>query len=140
MPPSPRISATVDEGHYADACDLLGLTHIHVPTYSIHRSTRPGRPAFGDYSLTDNHIRLFLGVSNYEYDNLRFAQTELARTLLHELRHAYQHFNSKPLSEADAEGWAVSHVAHFKNIVRLTRSFPNSGFSRLGRHDRRRVV
>lgn len=142
MPPSPRISATLNETIYNLACEALDVT---PPTVTIHTHARPGKRAFGDYSAATNHIRLFLGdISNYEYDGLRSATQELVRTLLHELRHAWQHAHntnngSTPEAEIDAETWACENVAGYRSIIRMSRTFPNSGFSRLGRHSRQTV-
>lgn len=138
MPPSPRLSAVIDQKTYEKACAELCLSEM--PTVKVISGRRTGKAAFGDYNTETNHVRLFLGLDNYIADGLRFAQTELVRTLLHELRHAYQNEHNQALSEADAEEWAIRHVADYRNIIRLSRSYPNSGFSRLSRHDRRRIV
>lgn len=132
------MTATVNAAQFAAACDELGLAV--PPTYSIHKGNKSdGRLAYGDYHLASNHIRLFLGIDHYEYDGLRHAQMEVCRTMLHEMRHAYQKQKGKALSESDAEGWARANVSRYKGLVRLVRSFPNSGFSRLSRHDRQIV-
>lgn len=139
MPPSPRLNATVDQETYDRACEALGIEETR-PTYSIHQGSRSGRPAYGDYNFATNHVRLFLGISDYEFDALRFAQSEMVRTMLHELRHAYQHHHKTPVSESDAERWACDHVAEFRKLIRLSRSFPNTGFSRLSRHTSHQMV
>lgn len=142
MPPSPRIKATLDEHMFEQVCTQL---NILPPTIKFKNGERAGKKAWGDYNRTTNHINLYLGVSSYEYDALRFAQTEAVRTMLHELRHAWQQqhrpdmYDSTIAVETDAEGWAQEQVASWVNLVRLSRSFPNSGFSRLGRHTRRVV-
>lgn len=140
MPPSPRLKATVDAAKCDLACRELNIT---VPTIVVKSGNHPEGTRYGDYDPNDHSIRLYLGgITNYEKDGLRFAQTELVRTLLHELRHGWQFIHSRELydnvvpAEHDAEGWALRKIAEYRNIVRLSRSFPNSGFSRLTRHAR----
>ena len=138
MPPSPRLKATVDIVAYDRACFELD---IQLPAVVVKSGNHPDGTRYGDYDPNSHSIRLYLGgITNYERDKLRFAQTELVRTLLHELRHGWQFIHSRELynnvipAEHDAEGWALRKVAEYRNIVRLSRSFPNSGFSRLSRH------
>ena len=128
---------------YDRACRELNITQ---PKIEVLHAIGPNK-RYGDYTSGIHRVRLFLrGITAYERDGLRFAQSELTRTLLHELRHGWQAFHSREMWEAanegpreqDAESWAVRKVAEYRNIVRLSRSFPNSGFSRLSRHAVRR--
>lgn len=140
MPPSPRLEVLISETKYNNVCAALDIT---PPTYSVHKSTRTlkGGVAYGDYNRATNHVRIFLGgIDQYEYDRLLSATNELTRTLLHELRHAWQQqhrtdiYDNHFAAETDAERWACQNLPVYQGIVRLKRTFPNSGFSRLSRH------
>lgn len=141
MPPSPRIKVTLDERAWEKVCAELGVT---CPTVEFKQGTRAqgGAKVYGDYQPARQHVRIYLGVSEFENDQLRFATTECVRTLLHELRHHWQYavrpdiVKSVVTMEMDAEGWAQANVNNWKTLVRVSRSFPNSGFSRLSRHSR----
>jgi len=137
MPPSPRIKATLNEQAYEDVCKALD---IKMPTISfVNGMKSDGRVAWGDFSPVLWRVRIYLGLDQYEHDKLRFCQSECVRTILHELRHAWQ-FQHQPKMwaakiaiEADAEGWAQDEVANWRNLVRISRTFPGSGMSRLGK-------
>ena len=142
MPPSPRLKATVDMEAYDRACRDLRIVQ---PLVEGRQGNNPEGARYGDYAAGLHRVRLYLGgIKGYELDGLRSAQTELVNTMLHELRHAWQVmyrpevWANHEAAEHDAEGWAIRNVANYRNIVRLSRSFPNSGFSRLSRHAVRR--
>jgi len=78
-----------------------------------------------------------------EVTRLPFVQSQIVKTILHELRHEWQmekwtekqweederySYNIKP-SEIDARDWAEANVAKFRDLVRVKRE----GVSRLGR-------
>lgn len=143
MPPSPRIKATLDEAAYAHACAELDIT---PPRYRITQATHPRR-AFGVYERTSGSITMFLGgISSYDNDRLRAANREAVTTILHELRHAWQNIHNPELyankhaCEVDAEGWARRRYPDYHTLVRLSRTYPNSGFSRLSKMHSGRVV
>jgi hypothetical protein len=141
MPPSPRIKATLNQQAYEDVCRLLD---IRMPTISFINGSRPGQVAWGDFNAASWHVRIFLALDQYEHDKLRFCQSECVRTILHELRHAwqYQHhkdtmWKNKILIETDAEEWAQDEVAKWRSLVRIARTFHGSGMSRLEKISRR---
>ena len=141
MPPSPRIKATLNEQAYEDVCKQLD---IRMPTISfINGMKSDGRVAWGDFHPVKWQVRIYLGLDQYEHDKLRFCQSECVRTILHELRHAWQFqhrqemWKARILIEADAERWAQDEVAKWRNLVRITRTFHGSGMSRLARVGRR---
>lgn len=142
MPPSPRIKVTLDERAFERVCAGLGVTCPTVEFKQGNRTDGGGPMVYGDYSPRLKHIRVFLGAREFENDQLRFATTECVRTVLHELRHHWQYQRRPDLTkdlqikERDAEGWAQDNVNKWKTLVRVSRSFPNSGFSRLNRHSR----
>ena len=141
MPPSPRIKATLNTQAYEDVCKLLNIRMPVIQFVSGHK--KEGQVAWGDFSPVLWRIRVYLGLDQYEHDKLRFCQSECVRTILHELRHAWQFqhdqdmWKAKILIEADAENWAQDQVASWRGLVRITRTFPGSGMSRLEKTSRR---
>jgi hypothetical protein len=142
VPPSPRIKATLNQQAYEDVCKQLD---IRMPTITfVNGSKSDGRVAWGDFHPILWRVRIYLGLDQYEHDKLRFCQSECVRTILHELRHAwqYQHhqktmWKNKIIIETDAEQWAQDEVAKWRNLVRITRTFHGSGMSRLEKASRR---
>lgn len=144
MPPSPRLTAKVDEAAYRRACDELNIDPPSIVVTQLAR-TLNGRPTYGIWQ--PGRITIYLGgIEKYTADRLRAAQGELVDTVLHELRHAYQYnhnpdiLDNKHACEVDAEGWAKRKRPEYRTIIRLSRTYPNSGFSRLSRHASRREV
>lgn len=145
MPPSPRLKATVNAQALTEVC--AGL-RIRVPSVAIKTGSGYGGSKYtkGEYIPVTHHINLYIDLGTLEADSLRAAQTDLAHTFLHEIRHGWQHFHSPAIwddvvkRENDANEWAAKNVTQHRNLVRLSRSFPNSGFSRLSRHASRHGV
>lgn len=153
MPPSPRIKAAVNEQRYAALCKEMGLTR--PPLVRILPGKQIGnRRTHGSINYASWTITLNVGVDADAIERLRFIQSEAVATLLHELRHAYQYMTWTPEKqakaakgdyfdreeEADAEGFARTHQHQWVNLVRIRRVQHGSGFSKLARHDSRRIV
>lgn len=142
MPPSPRITITLDEAIYSAACLSLSIT---PPPVAFRKSGANGRFR-GHYHPASRSITIYHGLDEQNIGALRSLQGELVRTLLHELRHAWQDANGWVYedrvveSENDANRWADENQARYRLILRVTRSFPGSGFSRMSRHATGRSV
>lgn len=146
MPPSPKLSVTPNEGMIVRLCEELRVTVPSLRTRTGARA-KPGEILHGTYTPGLAIITLYLDTGQIEGDRLRHAQERLVETYLHELRHHYQytHWSSNDLDnvvkkEEDAREWAARKVSEYRTIVRLGRTFPNSGFSRMSRHASRQVT
>jgi hypothetical protein len=143
MPPSPRITATLNQAEYKRLCKELSIPEPSIKFKQTGKQVN-GRTCYGVYIGGLNAIEIYLDMKDYqESSKLRFATTEMIRTILHECRHARQRFHlqdiweSEHARETDAEGWAVDNLHRYLGLARLSRSFPNSGFSRLSKHANR---
>lgn len=151
MPPSPRLKATVDADELCKVCDELQLDS---PPGVVFRTGQPNQRVlragrvpvcFGQYDEAKNVVIIYMGIDEYEADKLRYVQSEIVITILHELRHAYQkqHWAAEDLAadrarpymlrkaERDAETWAVENASRFRRIVRVIRRTHGSGFSKI---------
>lgn len=151
MPPSPRLTAKVNEELYRRVCDELNIDPPSiVVTQLSRRDPQTGRMTLGLWTL--GRITIYLGgIDEYSTDRLSAAQRELCDTVLHELRHAWQHAHTTMLEkpegnyytaecEVDAREYAARKLPEYRTIIRLSRTYPNSGFSRLSRHAARQSV
>lgn len=141
MPPSPIVKLVVNEPVYER---LLKELQIHnAPTVEM-RTERSGGLR-GQFDPGRNRVLMYLGHDTYDHESLGHLQTQLVRTFLHEIRHAWQQrhwsaakweedeaypYYSKP-SEVDARDFADRKIADYRGVVRVSRTFPSSGFSRL---------
>ncbi len=147
--PSPIIKAELNIGAYSRLCDELDLTE--PPEVRIINGRISGvnignnTICMGVHNHGNNTITITLDLRQYENDGLIAAQTELARVLLHEARHAYQWQNwtkerinadkRKPYEKQEMESDArefEDRVIDYRSIIRVKRKFPSSGMSRLG--------
>lgn len=154
MPPSPIIKAVLDDVRYKELCESLGLASI--PFVRIRMTERPNAAVqlLGNYRFSNNSIEVSYGFPSDAIEKLRFVQSELVSTLLHETRHAWQYAtwgfdfmvkdDLKPyhaqMKEKDANEFAATHQAAYRGLVKVTRRHHGSGFSKLGRHTSRRMV
>lgn len=142
MPPSPKMEAKISEDHLARACVELKIAR---PEIKITKSPTHGL-FYGHYVWPHHRIHLYLDLNVQQVEQLRFVNTQACTTLLHELRHGWQAYHNHTLfrdefaCETDADGWAARRLSDYLGLVRVTRSYPNSPFSRLSRHDRRQNV
>lgn len=145
--PAPIITIEVNEEALERVCDTLKIPVDRTPMVVIKKQkghTKSGMPWLGLYDSVTNTVTISLGHECYETDKLRYVKTELIVTLLHELRHAWQHFcgpkslwDNTVARENDAETWAVKHVASFRDILTVRRKFHGSGMSRLNAAERK---
>ena len=142
MPPSPRIEATIDKDRFAQLCNILGVCIPEVRFKRGSNTLKDGRRCWGVYNTTTNNITIFVELNFYEDQPLKSAQLEMNRTLLHELRHHWQHYfrrdkiSSETWMEGDAERYAQEQVVNWPNIVRLSRQ-TKGGFKRLSKYANR---
>ena len=138
MPPSPIITAALDEKRYADLCESMGL-HVRPDTRFL-RGSRNGK-FYGVWKPAMRRIEVFYDIDEYDHNKLRFVNLELVLTLLHELRHAWQEQEHGPgwyranvvAAEIDAEDFATKNVQKWRGVVKVKRRFPSSGFSKLSK-------
>lgn len=153
MPPSPTIKATINEARYRELCESMGLTkppRIRILPGKVANGVR----THGTMDFAAWTVRLNVGVDSDAIEKLRFIQSEAVATLLHELRHAFQHLTwskerwaaeakteyfAKP-SEKDAEDFARVNQGKYIGLVQIRRVQHGSGFSKLARHSTGRMV
>lgn len=139
MPPSPTIIATLDEEKYTAACERLGVTDH--PTVALKRGRIHRKEVYGLYRPATNHIELTVSMHEYDFERLQAVMSEMAITILHELRHAWQHeqhgdgwyIGHVVEAELDAEEWARRNANDFRGIIRVKRKFHRTGLSNLDR-------
>ena len=146
MPPSPIIKVDVDPAKMEALCEQMGLSF--VPPVRFITGGANGR-LYGTWDTAQKKVAIFANIDVYDFDKLSHVNLELALTLLHELRHAWQ-------EEQHGEGWCAAHVLEAENdaetfarlnvqkwrgVVRVRRTFPSTGFSRLSKSTHvRRIV
>ncbi|MBA2726506.1 MAG: hypothetical protein H0U53_10990 [Actinobacteria bacterium] len=150
MPPSPRITARLDEPKFALLCESLGLKAAPTVQIRTAASSDGGIRTLGEYHGYENVVKLFIGFSSDNLEKLRFLQGKLTITFLHEMRHAWQtqqwgheamaKARNEPYhvrrSEVDANSFAEANAHLWRNVIRVVRTQHNSNFSRLARHTR----
>lgn len=134
--PAPRLKIEVPETPYLRACRELQI----IPPQLVIREG--GQKLLGQYHWPANVITIFTAYVLYETDALRYVQSEIVETLLHELRHGYQWQNELwPTDvvkrETDANHWASTRVADYRDMVRVRRITHGSGMSKLSNTERR---
>lgn len=146
MPPSPIVKAVVDPVSFLRLMDEL--PEILAPPKVRFLEVAAGERCYGVCQFgTPCRITMHMGLAEYDSNSLRFVAAELSKTLLHEIRHAWQydHHGAKWLTdqdnlpyahrpgEIDAEEFAEAKIAEYRLLVRVRRSFPSSPFSRLSK-------
>lgn len=145
MPPSPRITVTLNTERYEALCASMGLLS-RPPVRFI--TTGPAGKWYGVFRALAGTIDVFCNTNDTARDRLTFAQGRLVSTLLHELRHAWQqeqygidwYEKNVVKAENDANEYAEKNRHAWRGVIRLSRTHPSSGFSQLARHEHRRMV
>lgn len=120
----------INEERYREVCERLGL--LSPPRV---RFTPAASDCIVKGEIDRNAITIYLGNLSQHVERLPRVNRDIAFTLLHELRHAYQYmtwstakWNSDQLRpypnrecERDANQWAEDHLAEFSNVVRVKR-------------------
>lgn len=133
MPPSPRITLHIDQHKLAELCSAMELRTI--PEVQLRdrlprgvKTTYSGSGSvFGVYSPAEHRVGIFTEQKQYEYDRLRAVNAELVITLIHELRHAWQHQSDEwthgnvVRDERDAEGFAQENYHKWRGVIQLRR-------------------
>ncbi len=144
MPPSPRITVTLNEVRFKALCESLKL-HTEPTVRFVQKPVSSGSARLqGTYSM--GKVSIFFGFPNEELESLRFVASEITATLLHEVRHHWQHekwdsvrLDDKEIdycdraTERDAETYAKSQQHNWIGLVRVNRRQHGSGFSQLSR-------
>jgi hypothetical protein len=134
---------TLNAAIWDRACTDLGMAEGDRPQVVFFPTRGKGNlagKAMGVYYTAPlDSIEIYTGWEQYERDRLMSAMNELGRTLLHELRHAWQHrtwpkadLGDVVKKEGDARAYEDEAIARYRGIVRVTRKQHNSPFSRLG--------
>lgn len=154
MPPSPVITATLNEPRWLELCESIGLNN--PPTVRIRLTQRPNaaEQVLGTHCAVTNSINVNFGFPSDTIERLRFMQSDLVNTLLHEVRHAWQYQtwgeewmrtdDKLPYAlrhkEKDANQFAETHQTLWRGLVRVGRKQHGSNFSKLSRHVSHRMV
>ncbi len=151
MPPSPRITVTINEARFRDLCTSLTLNTI--PSIRFVRKPGSSGPARVQGLYAAGQVTIFYGFPEEELERLRFIASEITATLLHEVRHHWQsevwgaaRFDDKHIdycdrpTEKDAETYAKSQQHNWVGLVRVNRTQHGSGFSQLSRARSRLIV
>ena len=140
MPAPPEIVVTVNQEVFEKVCNDLGLER--PISLVLKRANSRGQITRGSAGW-DTIITIYYGLEKQEITRLPFVQSQIVKTILHELRHEWQmekkpeswweederyQYNIKP-SEVDARDWADANLSKYRNLVRAKRE----GVSRLGR-------
>lgn len=132
MPPSPRITIKLDDERYASVCAQLGIAppsirfRDRLPRGTRLRGGASGQ-VFGLYRFGSNDVEVFTEIDQYGFDRLRAVNAELVITLLHELRHAWQHqsddwkYGNLVADERDAEQYAQDHYHEWRGLLQVKR-------------------
>lgn len=133
MPPSPRLKLALNEERYAELCEAMGLSEPPPVRFRDRlpkgvKTTYGGNGSvFGVYSPATNAVSIFTEQKQYGYDRIRAVNAELVITLLHELRHAWQHKSGQwthgnvVRDERDAEGYAQENYHRWRGVISLRR-------------------
>jgi hypothetical protein len=136
---SPAIKITLDRCKYNELCAFMGL--IHQPDVRI---VSGGTKAYGQW--LGGNVTIYSGPTEYDREGLSVVAINLARTLIHELRHQWQEetwpgdrlndghipYAHRP-TEVDARDYSDLNVHRFKTLFKVSRKFPSTGLSRLGK-------
>lgn len=140
MPAPPEIVVTVNQEAFDQVCTDLGLDH---PVSLVLKRAASRASVTRGTAGWERVITIYYGLEKQELNRLPFVQSQIVRTILHELRHEWQmekkpeswweddarySYNIKP-SEVDARDWADANLSKYRNLVRVKRE----GVSKLGR-------
>lgn len=135
MPPSPRIEVHIDNEKLAA---LLKAMELSDPPTIAFRDRLPrgaklsysfngSASVFGTYSPAGHAISIYTEQKQYGFDRIRAVNAELVITLLHELRHAWQHrspgwtHGNVAKDERDAEDFAQANYHKWRGVIQLRR-------------------
>lgn len=137
MPPSLEITTSLNEPVWNRLIVALKIPAPEVqfrPVQGQHNM----KNCLGIFAPASYTITMFTGWPEFENDRLIGAMGEAGRTLLHEVRHAWQWHHDRPLfdgpvvkCEEDAIAFEDEYV-NYRGIVRVQRKQHNSPFARLG--------
>ena len=120
---------TLNEEKLSELYDELGLKRRPV----IRLTAAPNADHATRGTATGNSITITYGLRSQAVDRLHFVQSQIVRTLLHEIRHIWQfenwngyNFNNKSdywvkREEIDAREFADNNLAKWRGIVRVSR-------------------
>lgn len=142
MPPSPRITPTLNAELYEQLCGFLGIS---PPRINFRHATNDRIYGVAHH---DGSITIYHGLSEQIVDRLRSITTDMVFTILHELRHQQQrktwsdekwnNDHKLPYAlrecERDANEFASINTVRWRGLVRIKREQHGSGFSKLSRH------
>jgi hypothetical protein len=134
--PAPKIQASVDPAIYEQACIHLGLSHQPPVRFVMHGTQSR---ILGCYHPGTRSITIYANLGKQELERLSLVASDMAATLLHELKHAQQNeehgsqWYAKHVVEAEveAEEYALRMCQHYRGIVRVSRKHHGGGLARL---------
>lgn len=147
MPPSPIITASVNPAPYLRLMAELELDDPPRVIFKPARDTKNGYWASYTHGL--NRVTVYMAQTYYDTNDLRHVASALSRLLLHECRHAWQYrvhgadwvqedsktsmpYNSRR-EEVDCLEFEDRRLHDYRGLVRVSRKFPSSPFSRLAK-------
>jgi hypothetical protein len=145
MPPSPTVTARLDPHKYVELCEAMGIEYAPVAGFVTRRKQAGGTRLYGTYDPMANSIQLYLNLAEQGAEGLRMLAGDLTRTLLHELRHRWQHEQhgagwyerNVVAAENDANNYARLHCQEWRGVVKVGRKHHGSGFSKLSTTQRK---
>ena len=140
MPAPPEIVITINDAVFQQLCKDMGLKR--PVSVLLKRASSRGSITRGQAGW-ERVITIYYGLEKQEITRLPFVQSQIVKTILHEMRHEWQmetwtekqwedderySYYIKP-SEVDARDFADEKLAKYRSLVRVKRE----GVSRLGR-------